>query len=215
MKGEMIDLCRDWIETRNGAYLAKENVIVYYASHTGRVKDFNWVSLTLNEVVRVISAMHLEAEKAHELKQAHVISACQELDRVYEFGMRSSHNLAPGIFNYVKESGQDISDSIMDMLSQELFSQNHRAMLYMNVKNLFIDIAQELKADFSHRELPDLIHKYFTMLGYDIKIEAYRPLVKGKKQPAIMMPGTLPRDIVELNEPTRTAVKRKVQVALK
>ena len=211
----MIDLCRDWIDSRNGAYLAKENVIVYYTSHTGRVKDFAWVSLTLNEVVRIIATTQLEASSASKLNQSHVITACQELDRVYEFGMKSTQELTPGIFNYVKESGQDVSDSIMDLLSSELQSLGYRALLYMEVKNLFIETAQLLKADFSYRGISDLMFKYFTILGYEVRVEAYRPLYEGKKQPAIMMPGALPREIVQLPEQTQTTIKRKIHGALK
>ena len=38
-----IDLASEWLAKREAAYLAKENVIVYYASTTGRKQDYQWI----------------------------------------------------------------------------------------------------------------------------------------------------------------------------
>jgi len=53
-----IDLASEWLSKRDAAYLAKENVIVYYASTTGRKQDYQWITHTLVEVETAIETYH-------------------------------------------------------------------------------------------------------------------------------------------------------------
>ena len=80
-----IDLASEWLAKREAAYLAKENVIVYYASTTGRKQDYQWITHTLVEVVRIIRATLMNPDDSDKkLQSKHIIAACQELERVFE-----------------------------------------------------------------------------------------------------------------------------------
>jgi len=190
-----IDVASKWIDKRGGAYLAKEDVIVYYASLTGRKSDFKWITLSLVQVVRIIKATLLGPDDSKLLQTEHVITACQELDRVFEFGMKSRHELNPEIFNYISESNMDMGDSIVSLLAEELYSRNYAGMLVLQVLQIIKNIKTNLQYDMSDKEARELIHKHFPTQGYELRTDQYRPQVDGKKQAAIMQPGTMPKEI--------------------
>lgn len=196
---ELIDVARDWVEKRNGAYLAKEDVIVYYASLTGRKSDFKWITLSLTQVVRIIRATLLSPANSGQLNTEHVIAACQELDRVFEFGMKSRHKLNPEIFNYLSEADMDMGDSIVSMLAEELYQRNYSGLLVLQVLGIIKNIAKNLDYNISDKEWRELIHKHFPTYGYELRTDQFRPQVDGKKQAAIMQPGTKPSEIYKFN----------------
>lgn len=211
----LIDLAKGWIEERDGAYLAKENQIVYYTSHSGRKSDFVWVSLTVPEVIRIITATLLNPADSGALQHKHVLAAAQESDRVFEFGIRSQHESKKTVFNYTRQAHQDMGDLMMQTLAFEMDASGYRAFLYMEAKSVYFAIEEEMKTRTPDRVVTSLMHKHFTAVGYVVRVEQHRPEHKGKKKPAIMMPGTRPRQIVELTDEMKATVVRKVVTALK
>lgn len=212
---QLIDIVKSWIEDRDGAYLAKENQIVYYTSHSGRKSDFIWVSLSVPEVIRIITATLLNPADSGALQHKHVLAAAQESDRVFEFGIRSQHETNRNVFNFTRQAHQDMGDLMMQTLAFEMEASGYRAFLYMEAKSIFFTIEEELKTRTPDRVVTSLMHKHFTAVGYQVRVEQHRPAHKGKKKPAIMMPGTRPRQIVELTDEMRGTVARKVVTALK
>ena len=81
MDGKLIDVCTDYIKKKDCSYLAKEGMVVYYASLTGRKSDYMWHKLTITEALRIIRALKLDAKSASQLKEGHLISAFQEEEK--------------------------------------------------------------------------------------------------------------------------------------
>ena len=210
----LVDTAKEWIEERGGAYLAKENIITYYTTFTGRKSDLQWVSLSLAEVVRTIAAMKLGAT-GEKLTQRHIITACQELGRVYQQGVRSRHTTSPEIFNYLSETESDIADTAMLLLAQEIQDAGYRAVLYADVREVYRSIDNLLKIGATSRQVSDLMHKHFPLLGYQVRVDQFRPQVRGKKQSAIMMPNSAPKEIVDLAPGDVQSIKHRIHGALK
>ena len=212
-KDDYIDICKEWLTNRKAAYLAKEDRVVYYTSHTGRKDDYLWMSLSLVETVRMIQVTHLSPD--NRLEKSHVIAALQELARVYEFGLKSTHPMQPHIFNYLDEAGEDMGDVIMSMLAEECQLRNYNALLYLEVKKLFNLICTKLVTEVSNKEQINLIHKHWPNYGYEVRVDKYRPQINGRKQSAIMLPHCKPKDVVELDKESALQIARKIYGALR
>lgn len=197
---ELIDICSKYIEDKDCSYLAKEGHIVNYASTTGRKSDYIWHKMTIAEVMRIIRAMRLNTTQAKELREHHLIAAFQELGRVYEFGVKSRHATAQGVFNYSEHSEMSVGDEAMALLVESMQIQGFTAVLMNPVVELYDAIQNKLKLNLGSKDCRDLMFKHFETAGYVIKTGANRPLIDGKKQPAIMMNGTKPAEVVGIHE---------------
>lgn len=192
---DLIDKCVNFIEAKDCFYLAKEGIIVYFATATGRKSDYMWHKLTVTEAVRIIKATRLSAEQSMKLKQEHLIAAFQELERVFEYGVKTHHRVQQGVFNYSEFSNMSLGDSIMSHICDEL-QKNGCFALYMNDVTTIVAAAQvKLGATITATETRELMHKYFEAAGYELRTGAYRPLLDGRKQPAIMKIGTKPSEV--------------------
>lgn len=192
---DLIDNCVSFIEAKDCFYLAKEGIIVHFATTTGRKSDYMWHRLTVTEAMRIIKATRLSAEQSMKLKQEHLIAAFQELDRVFEYGVKTHHKVQPGIFNYSEYSNMSLGDNIVSHICDEL-QKNGCFALYMNDVIAMIAAAQvKLGITITPTESRELMHKYFEAAGYELRTGAYRPLLDGRKQPAIMKIGTKPSEV--------------------
>jgi len=182
-----IDLASEWLSKRGAAYLAKENVIVYYASTTGRKQDYQWITHTLVEVVRIIRATLMNPDDSDKkLQSKHIIAACQELDRVFEFAVKA----------------------------KDLYAQGYKALL-LNDVYMVIDVClSDLKTHVSVAEERELVYKHFPTLGYEVRTGSSRPEFQGKKQNAVMLTTAKPREIIVLSERERDNISDKIVGAL-
>lgn len=192
---DLIDVCTAYIESKDCSYLAKEGQIVNYASVTGRKSDYIWHKLSIAEVLRIIRAMRLTSTQARKLTEHHLIAAFQELGRVYEFGVKSRHATVVGVFNYSEHSEMSVGDEAMSMLVEAMQIQGLTAVLMNPVVELYDGIQSKLKLNLGSKDCRDLMFKHFEAAGYVIKTGAHRPLIDGKKQPAIMMNNTKPSEV--------------------
>ena len=206
----LIDICSEYIEEKDCSYLAKEGVIVNYMSFTGRKSDYIWHKHTVAETLRIIRAMRLNSDQARELKERHLISAFQELERVYEFGVKSRHVVAKGIFNYSQHSEMSLGDEAMSMLVEALQIQGLRGLIMREVIELYNVIDDKLKLKLGSTDQRDLMYKHFEASGFIMKTGANRPVINGRKQPAIMMEGTKPSEVMELGIDIRKKIVAKI-----
>ena len=169
-----------------------------------------WHKLTILEVLRVIRAMKLSMDQAGKLKEGHLIAAFQELGRVYEFAVKSRHVTKTGIFNYSQHSEMSVGDEAMSMLVEFLQMNGFTAVLLSPVVNTFSRIQDKLKLKLTPTEQRDLLYKHFEGAGYVVKTGSRRPLIDGKKQPAIMMPNTKPSEVVGIPLEVGTKIVIKV-----
>ncbi len=195
MNDELIDICINFIEEKDFNYLAKEGQIVHFMSTTGRKSDYLWHKYTTVEILRILRAMKLSGDQAASLREQHLISAFQELDRVFEFGMKSRHKLAKGIFNYSANSEMSIGDEAMMMLVDILQRKGFLGLIMNEVVNLFNELVIKLKIKISPSEQRSLMYKHFESAGFIMKTGANRPLINKKKQPAIIYSGAKPSDV--------------------
>ena len=195
---ELIDLCSYYIEDKDCSYLAKEGIIVNYMSFTGRKSDYMWHKHGILETLRIIKAMRLTADQAKELREHHLIAAFQELGRVYEFGVKSRHVVADGIFNYSHHSEMSLGDEAMSMLVEALQIEGLRGMIMGEVVELYNEIDRKLNLKLSTTEQRELMFKHFEGAGFIMKTGAHRPLISNRKQPAIMQEGVRPSEVLNL-----------------
>ena len=192
-----VDACIAFIEAKNCFYLAKEGQIVYFASMTGREQDKDWIKLTVQEFMRIISATKLDHNAM--LMPTDVIQSFQELDRVYEFGMKSVYGTVDGVFNYSEMGGINILSAVCISLTDVLMSRDITALTsglaLIMIRDVLILV--DPKVVWSMAEVKESMLKHFTGVGYDYRAGSRRPLVNGAKQTALMMSGTKPKDVVD------------------
>jgi hypothetical protein len=213
---DILDLCSDWLESRSASYLCRENSIVYYASLTGRAGDYEWISLTLPEAIRIIRATKLQPEEYDTLSQSVLITACQELGRVYEFGAKSRFKTVPEVFNYLLEANASVEEDAMMLLSDELVSQGFSAMLCLDLTTAYDSILKVLgEQPVSPTERNRLILKHLPKHGYSIRVGTQRVQVAGKKERVILMAGKTGKDVQPLSKTDLKHLVARVAGALK
>jgi len=187
-----VDICIAYIEAKNASYLAKEGLIVYFASPTGREQDKDWQKMTLTETRRIISAKY----SIREVTDADIVQAFQELDRVYEFGMTSHYGTAEGIFNYSEQGGINMLSAVCMSATDVLMATDYTAITSGLVIGIVRDVMVKLGRSCEMTETKAAVLKYFTGVGYVYRSGSKRPLVRGSKQNTLMMSGTKPKDVV-------------------
>lgn len=207
---ELIEACVKYIEDKDCSYLAKEGYIVYFASSTGRKSDYVWHKLKVSEVLRIIRAMRLTANMARKLDEHHLISAFQELGKVYEYGVKSRHVTVPEVFNYSAHSEMSLGDQAMSMLVEVLLVNGITAVLIKDVSAIFHGIDSKLILKLSTTDIRELLYKHFEIAGFVIKTGSRRPLIDGKKQPAIMMPNTKPSEVSNITPDAQAKIIAKI-----
>jgi len=207
---DLIDACIDYIEAKDAHYLAKEGYAVYYTSPTGRKSGYSWQRITVTEMLRVIKAVRLGIEQSVKLKEVHLVSAFQELGKVYEYAVRTRHKVEEGIFNYLEHCESSLDDEAMSLLSAELSSRGYKGLLLVETLDIFMTIQTKLDIGVTLPQARELLCKHFEMLGYEIKAGSRRPLVNGRKTPAIMLGGSLPRDIIEIGKVESALICKKI-----
>lgn len=196
----IIDLCNDWLTSRDASYLCKENCIVYYSSLTGRSSDYTWHSLSLPEAIRIIRATLLTPDKYELLTQNELIAACQELGKVYEFGTKSRFKTVPEVFNYLSEAGTTTAEAVMDMLATELYAKGRGAMYIDDIVDVYDRAVKALKEPHTKAiERNQYLNKHFSKLGYSIRVDSLRVKVGKKWHRAVLLAGQTPKDLVSLS----------------
>ena len=188
---DKVDSCIAYIEAKNASYLAKEGLIVYFASPTGREQDKDWQKLTLTEARRILAAT-----KSVDATDSELVQAFQELDRVYEFGMTSQYGTAEGIFNYSEQGGINMLTAVCMAATDVFMAQNMTAVTSGLAIGIVRDVMVKLGRGCEMVETKEAVLKYFTGVGYIYRSGSKRPLVNGLKQNTLMMSGTKPRDVV-------------------
>ena len=211
----LIDKAAEYIEAKDARYLAKEGLIVYYMSATGRKSDQVWVKHSMAETIRIIRATRLTTDC--ELRDHHVLAAFQELERVYEYGMSSRYGVAEGIFNYFEHSGASLSNQVATKLLEELQMNSFNAILLQDLHKMHDIILNKLGSDESVTDCRQVLQSVLESSGYEYRLGSRRPNYQGCKMSAAMMLGTKPRDIVDARLPNQTvsSIIRRVHGELK
>lgn len=194
----LIDQACEYIEGKNAHYLAKEGQVVYFTSITGRKSDQVWVKHSMSETIRIIRATKLSTDL--ELREHHVLSAFQELGRVYEFGAKSRHSVAEGVFNYYTHSNTSLANQTAISLSDAMLMRGLVACKSSDVFDLYYKILSKLDSNEDKPQAKDNLLGVLCGAGYEYKYGSKRVLHLGKKVAVFMMPNTKPRQVVGLSK---------------
>jgi len=213
MNMKMVDLCVQWITERNAVYLAKEDIITYYTSDTGLKSDYRWVKLSMAEAKRIIHVTLLDG--VVQMDSSHLLRALQEESRVYEYGVSTPRETKPTVFNYMLNSDTSMADTAAQMVAEEFLSSNFTAVYYTDVRSVLVQVGGRLDLKLNTKDVSHLLHKHMANSGYVMRTGVNRPVVKGMKVSACMLPGTLPGQIVELGSDATRNMAIKIHGALK
>jgi hypothetical protein len=214
-KNKIVDACIDFIDTKDCNYLAKEGQIVFYSSDTGRKSDFNWRHYSVAECLRHIKAIHLDFDLAKELQEGHLIAAFQEMGRVYEYGMKSRHDVREGLFNYLAQSGMNLGDDIARKVVEEVQALGLQGILLREARQAFAGAMHKLDLSVSIQTMNDHLYKHFDDAGYIIRQKTNRPVIEGRKQPVAMLEGAKPSSVYALRLKTVEDISKKIVKELK
>jgi hypothetical protein len=210
---ELIDVCVSYIENKNANYLAKEGQVVYYTSLTGRKSDQVWIKHSMSETIRIIKSTKLAAFK--DLKEFHVLSAFQELDRVYEFAAKSRHEVSVGVFNYYEHSNRDMTTQIAIALTDAFIMRGFPALLGNDVLRLYHEVLKKLDSyNNTLAERDTLIHT-LDVAGYDFRSKSKRVLVGGTKVSAFMTLYSTPSQIMHITSDISKQIVQQIYGELK
>jgi hypothetical protein len=209
----LIDKAIEYIEAKNANYLAKEGQIVYYTSLTGRKSDQVWIKNSMAETIRIIRATRLSIDC--ELKESHVLAAFQEMGRVYEFGTKSRHSVADGVFNYYTHSNIDISSQVALALYEAFTMRGFKALLGNDVLKLYHDVLKKLDSYTNTIVEKDTLIHVLEMAGYDYKTGSRRVLFGGRKVNALMMMYSTPSQIITITSDISNQIIQQIYGDLK
>ena len=151
------------------------------------------------------------------IKPEIIITACQELHRVFEFGVKMHHDIiSANVFNYFKEGKTSVQESVIDLLSSCCEDNKLYALYYNDVVSLYSVCMTLLKADsVSVVDRNKLFEKYFSRNGYSIRTTTNRVFVNGKKTGALIQQGYSPSDIKMIPDDIFNHIRAKIVGALK
>lgn len=211
---KLVDICSEYILDKDASYLCREDCIVYFASFTGKEEDARYHKLKIREVVRIIKATRLNVKLQKELKGDHIITACQELGRVYDFGIRSGDMVAPHIFNYnVLPNSEDRSTYgiVMDGIAMEFKRLGYPCMKSKPILEIFYTVIGLLELPIPlRREVIKELKGSFTRLGYVYRHGVNRLLHKGERFPGMLLAGHRPADLIEVTPSISKKIEKYV-----
>jgi hypothetical protein len=214
-KYHLVDKVGEWLVKKDASYIACDGLIVFYSSLTGRLSDFRWYKLSLPEVVRVVNATELQADTLLPLKPEHVLTACQELERVYEMSCSSPHAVSDHIFNFLDHEHNDLAMQVMQALARTLFSKGYKAFRRVCMTDIYLKLNVALSLGASPNKIADLYWPVFTAQGYEIRSRENRVQLEGRKQAVIMLGGLLPRHVEYIPEAEKDAIYYDIYNAFK
>lgn len=206
----LVDKASEWLLEKDASYLSKENKIVYMASLTGRKGDRKWYYLSIAEAVRVISACSLSADSDTKLSANHLLTAAQELERVFDMGIRSPHKTPSNIFNYLDKALSDLPSAVMLGLCRELTNRNYLAFRIPDLVDIYSRLNIEIGLHQHKKDVIRMYQEHLPDLGYKVRSGTNRVILQGKKQTVAIKVGLQPKHVQSIPE----GVKRQVYKSL-
>lgn len=214
-KYELVDKASAWLVEKDASYLSREGQVVFHASMTGRKSDYQWYKLSLPEAVRIISASLLSADSTLKLKPEHILTAAQELERVYEMGISSRYPVSGNVFNFLDRAETDLPSMVMIALCRAVLQLDYTAFRIPDLASMYQDLNNRLQLGQTAKSISDMYWCHLPELGYEIRAKSHRVILQGRKQTVAMMPGLLPRHVVDIPETVKQSTVRMLEIAFK
>lgn len=136
-----LETCKQWLNEQEAAYLAKENVVVYWQHYNPESKRGEWVKLKLQEACRIIKATRAGFAAMRFIKPELLLLAAQETERAYKQGVKSRSTVPDEYFNLERAGHFNNFEMLTLCLLQELIGRgwNIEAVLLGKVmESLFL-----------------------------------------------------------------------------
>ena len=184
-KGELIDVCVDYINHKDAAYIAMTGEVVF--QHKGQ---YSWHKQTIAQTLRVIKATKLDPDSYDLLQERHLIAAFQELAKVFESATDTKGDAPVGVFNYRAEGNCSLEDFLLEefvaALTRDYLCVQHRCVVACYLK--FVQLLGET-CDVHGLEYEMFVNDWQKKSG------STRIKVNGGKGTAWMRTGAKPSDI--------------------
>lgn len=96
----VIDTIKEWFQEKDANFLAVEGLVVYWESVTGLPEDCEWQKVSAIEAARILKATRINYQLMQYCTGDAIITAAQEMDRVFVRGVRSVIPVKSEFFNY-------------------------------------------------------------------------------------------------------------------
>lgn len=97
-----IEVAKQWLQELDVVYLVRENRLFHWKPYFQGSERGEWIKLTIAEAVRLIKATRSGLNLMRYVDRHLLLTALQEDERVYEFGVTTKGLTPEGAFNFNK-----------------------------------------------------------------------------------------------------------------
>lgn len=115
-----LETCKQWLEDNDAAYLAKEDVIIFWTHFNPESKRGSWTRYRMKEACRIIKAMRAGFAAMRFIKPEVLMLAAQETERAYKQSVKSRSTVPPEFFNLERSGHFNNLEMLTMCMLQEL-----------------------------------------------------------------------------------------------
>ena len=119
-KNIALETCKQWLEDNDAAYLAKEDVIIFWTHFNPESKRGEWARYKMKEACRVIKATRAGFAAMRFIKPELVMLAAQETERAYKQAVKSRSTVPSEFFNLERAGHFNNFEMLTMCMLQEL-----------------------------------------------------------------------------------------------
>lgn len=119
-KNIALETCKQWLEDNDAAYLAKEDVIIFWTHFNPESKRGEWTRYKMKEACRVIKATRAGFAAMRFIKPELVMLAAQETERAYKQAVKSRSTVPSEFFNLERAGHFNNFEMLTMCMLQEL-----------------------------------------------------------------------------------------------
>lgn len=97
-----IEVAKQWLQELDVVYLVRENRLFHWKPYFQGSERGEWIKLTIAEAVRLVKATRSGLNLMRYVDRHLVLTALQEEERVYEYGVTTKGLTPEGAFNFNK-----------------------------------------------------------------------------------------------------------------
>lgn len=115
-----LETCKQWLEDNDAAYLAKEDVIIFWTHFNPESKRGEWTRYKMKEACRVIKATRAGFAAMRFIKPELLMLAAQETERAYKQAVKSRSTVPHEFFNLERAGHFNNIEMLTMCMLQEL-----------------------------------------------------------------------------------------------
>ena len=115
-----LETCKQWLEDNDAAYLAKEDVVVFWTHFNPESKRGEWTRYKMKEACRIIKATRAGFAAMRFIKPELIMMAAQETERAYKQSVKSRSTVPSEFFNLERSGHFNNLEMLTMCMLQEL-----------------------------------------------------------------------------------------------